>query len=83
MIDTSRPASPMIFSFDMTEENGASGAADPVKLFTNGAAGVGLSASSDLKRENLRHFVVSETAEDLLENQQLDCGPQYDYKSSN
>ncbi|MET4037646.1 MULTISPECIES: hypothetical protein [unclassified Bradyrhizobium] len=56
------------FSFDITEENGASGAADPVKLFTNGIAGLGLSASSDLKRENLRHFVVSETAEDLLEN---------------
>ncbi|MET4518314.1 hypothetical protein [Bradyrhizobium sp. I1.7.5] len=71
------------FSFDITEENGASGAVDPVKLFTNGIAGLGLSASSDLKRENLRHFVVSETAEDLLKNQQLDCGPQYDYKSSN
>ncbi|UFW51217.1 MULTISPECIES: hypothetical protein [Bradyrhizobium] len=71
------------FSFDITEDNGASGVLDPVKLFTNGAAGLGLSASGDFRRENLRHFVVSETAEDLLENGQLECGPSYDYKSSN
>ncbi|WP_407175472.1 hypothetical protein [Bradyrhizobium sp. STM 3562] len=69
------------FSFDITEDDGASGAADPIKLFTNGAAGLGLSASGDFKRENLRHFVVSETAEDLLENRQLNCGP--DYKTAN
>ncbi|WP_143109158.1 hypothetical protein [Bradyrhizobium sp. Rc3b] len=42
-----------------------------------------MSASGDFRRENLRHFVVSETAEDLLENGQLECGPSYDYKSSN
>jgi hypothetical protein len=69
------------FTFDITEDDGAPGAADPIKLFTNGIAGIGLSASGDFKRENLRHFVVSETAQDLLENRQLDCGP--DYKSSN
>jgi hypothetical protein len=78
------------FTFDITEDNTGSGIADPVKLITNGTAGVGLSASGDFKRENLRHFVVSETAQDLLENVQLGypledgrigCGP--DYRSSN
>ncbi|WP_156944816.1 hypothetical protein [Bradyrhizobium sp. Ec3.3] len=69
------------FSFDITEDNGASAAVDPVKLFTNGTAGLGLSASGDFRRENLRHFVVSETAEDLLQNGQMKCDP--DYKTSN
>ena len=80
-ISISRPALLTTLRFDITEDDGASGAADPIKLFTNGIAGIGLSASGDFKRENLRHFVVSETAQDLLENRQLDCGP--DYKSSN
>jgi hypothetical protein len=69
------------FSFDITEENTGSGAADPIKLITNGAAGLGLSASADFRRENLRHFIVSDTAQDLLENKQLVCGP--DSRSSN
>jgi hypothetical protein len=76
------------FTFDITEDNTGSGMADPVKFITNGAAGVGLSASGDFRRENLRHFVVSETAQDLLENKQLGlengqrgCGP--DYRASN
>jgi hypothetical protein len=69
------------FSFDITEDDGASAAADPIKLFTNGIAGVGLSASGDYKRENLRHFIVSETAQDLLENPRLLCPS--DYKDSN
>jgi len=69
------------FSLDITEDNTASGAVDPVRLITNGTVGIGLSASGDFKRENLRHFVVSETAQDLLENDKLPCGP--NYKSSN
>jgi hypothetical protein len=69
------------FTFDITEDNGASGSADPVKLITNGTAGIGLSASSDFKRENRRHFIVSETAQDLLQNGELPCGS--DYKSPN
>jgi len=78
------------FTFDITEDNTGSGMADPVKLITNGTAGIGLSASGDFKRENLRHFVVSETAQDLLENTRLGypledgrigCGPSY--RSSN
>jgi len=59
------------FSFDITEDNGASGAADPVKFITNGSAGIGLLASGDFKRQNIRHFIVSETAKDLLENRDI------------
>lgn len=69
------------FTFDITVDNAGSGAADPVKLLTNGTAGLSLSASSDFKRENRRHFIVSETAQDLLENGTLPCGP--DYRASN
>jgi len=65
------------FSFDITEDNGAIGLADPIRLITNGTAGVGLSASGDYKRQNLRHFIVSDTARDLLENRNLPCGPDY------
>jgi hypothetical protein len=71
------------FSFDITEDNGASGTADPIRLFTNGTAGIGLSASGDFKRENLRHFIVSETAKDLLENPDIPCGPEDAYRSPN
>jgi hypothetical protein len=66
MIGISQPAG-YDFSFDITEDNLYSGIADPVKLITSGTAGLGLSASGDFKRENLRHFIVSETAQDLLE----------------
>jgi hypothetical protein len=78
------------FSFDITEDNGASGVADPVKFMTNGSAGIGLSAGGDFKRQNIRHFIVSETAKDLLENTdigypmedgQRGCGS--DYRSPN
>jgi hypothetical protein len=78
------------FSFDITEDNGASGGADPVRFITNGSVGVGLSAGGDFKRQNIRHFIVSETAKDLLENGdigypmedgQRGCGA--DYRSPN
>jgi len=78
------------FSFDITEDNGASGVADPVKFMTNGSAGIGLSAGGDFKRQNIRHFIVSETAKDLLENWDIGypmedgrrgCGS--DYRSPN
>lgn len=69
------------FSFDITVDNTGSGMADPVRLITNGTVGLGLSASGDFKRENLRHFIVSETFEDLLQSSRLDCSA--DYRSSN
>jgi hypothetical protein len=65
------------FTFDITEDNLASGSADPIRLITNGTAGIGLSASGDFKRNNLRHFIVSETFKDLLENPTLVCGDDY------
>jgi hypothetical protein len=69
------------FTFDITEDNGIGGSADPVKLITNGTVGIGLSASSDFKRQNSRHFVVSETFKDLLQNRKLDC--EADYRPEN
>ena len=74
------------FTFDITEDNTGSGMADPIKLITNGTAGIGLSASGDFKRDNVRHFIVSETAQDLLQNMQIGlplddgrigCAPDY------
>jgi hypothetical protein len=65
------------FSFDITEDNSALGVADPIRLITNGTTGAGFSASGDYKRQNLRHFVVSETAQSLLENVNLKCPPDY------
>jgi hypothetical protein len=72
------------FTFDITEDNMGAGVADPIRLITNGTYGIGLSASGDYKRQNVRHFVVSETAASLLlENprlppqQQLSCLTDY------
>lgn len=69
------------FSFDITEANGVSGLADPVRLITNGTAGIGLSAGADYKRQNTRRFVVSDTAGVLIHNKNLNCAP--DYRASN
>ncbi|WGD55668.1 hypothetical protein QA641_18370 [Bradyrhizobium sp. CB1650] len=69
------------FSFDITEDNSASGAADPVKLFSGGAAGIGLSASGDFRRQNIRHFIVSETAQDLLESNSVGIVREEDRKA--
>jgi hypothetical protein len=65
------------FSFDVTEENGAGFSADPIRLITGGTAGVALGASGDFRRNNLRHFIVSETFQDLLLNKELKCSPEY------
>jgi hypothetical protein len=69
------------FTFDITEDNMGAGVADPIRLITNGTYGLGLSASGDYKRQNVRHFVVSETAASLLLPQntqrQLDCPTEY------
>jgi hypothetical protein len=69
------------FTFDITEDNMGAGLADPIRLITNGTYGVGLSASGDYKRQNVRHFIVSETAATLLlpqnAQQQLICPTEY------
>jgi hypothetical protein len=71
------------FSFDITESNGASAAADPIRLLTNGTAGIGLSASGKYDRQNLRHFIVSETARTLLENPDLPCSAEAAHRLPN
>jgi hypothetical protein len=66
------------FTFDITEDNLGAGVADPIRLITNGTYGVGLTASGDYRRQNVRHFVVSETAKSLLlQTPELYCLPEY------
>jgi hypothetical protein len=64
------------FTLDITEENRASLSADPVRLITNGMAGVGLDAASDFSRNNARRFIMSDTFANLLNdrNPNLICG---------
>jgi hypothetical protein len=61
------------FTFDITEDNRAVAAVDPVKLITNGTVGVGLNATGEFNRNNSRHFVMSDTFENLLRNPALPC----------
>jgi hypothetical protein len=56
------------FTLESSEENKAALAADPVRLITNGMAGINLSSSGDFVRDNNRTFLVSETFERLLSN---------------
>jgi len=59
------------FALDITEENKASFLADPVRLITNGVAGVGLDAAGDFSRNNARRFIMSDTFAKLLNDQNL------------
>jgi hypothetical protein len=49
------------FTFDVTEDNKAALMADPVRLITNGMAGIGVNSSGEFSREAIRTFIVSET----------------------
>lgn len=69
------------FTFDITEGNKAIGAADPVRLITGGTAGIGVGATGDYSRNNSRHFVMSDTFDNLLRSKTLPCAD--DYQSSN
>lgn len=62
------------FTFDITEENKEALMADPVRLITNGMAGVGLNSSGDFSRDNIRKFTVTETFQKLLSNRIQGCG---------
>jgi hypothetical protein len=62
------------FTFDVTEDNKAALMADPVRLITNGTAGIGLNSSGEFSREAIRTFIVSETFARLLEEKILGCG---------
>jgi hypothetical protein len=71
------------FTFDVTEDNKAAIIADPVRLITNGVAGIGVSASGDFNRNNSRHFIMSDTFYNLVSGN-LNCGdriktPNYAY----
>jgi hypothetical protein len=59
------------FTLDITEENKASFLADPVRLITNGVAGVGLDAAGDFSRNNARRFIMSDTFAKLLNDRNL------------
>ena len=72
-------------TFDITEDNSATLAADPVRLITNGMYGIGLNSTGDFSRENSRHFIMSDTFSNLLTNDSLDCAdePREGYRPSN
>jgi hypothetical protein len=61
------------FTLDITEENRATLLADPVRLITNGTAGIGLDATGDFSRNNARRFIMSDTFAKLLGDQNLVC----------
>jgi hypothetical protein len=61
------------FTLDITEENRGAFLADPVRLITNGAAGIGLNATGDFSRNNARRFIMSDTFAKLLIDQNLYC----------
>src|SRR5260370_15577154 len=62
------------FTLDITEDNKAALLADPVRLITNGVAGIGLGASGEFSRNNARRFIMSDTFAKLLADDHLVCG---------
>jgi hypothetical protein len=70
------------FTFDISEMNNSALAVDPVRLITNGTAGLTVGAGIDLTRSNTRRFQLTDTFGELLKNDQLKCG-QRDTVSSN
>ena len=63
------------FLMQGVENNRVALAADPLRLITNGAAGIALGGSSELMRDNQRHFALADTFGELLELP--DCYPDY------
>ncbi len=61
------------FTLDITEQNRGTFLADPVRLITNGVAGIGLDASGDFSRNNARRFIMSDTFAKLLGDPNLYC----------
>jgi hypothetical protein len=62
------------FTLDITEDDKAALLADPVRLITNGVAGIGVGASGEFSRENARRFIMSDTFAKLLADDRLVCG---------
>jgi hypothetical protein len=54
------------------ENNKAGFTADPVRLITNGVAGVTLGASGDFTRDNQRHFSFADTFGELLDTKEME-----------
>lgn len=70
------------FSFDIAEDNKAALLADPVRLITNGTAGIAIGASSDFNRSNIRRFAMVDTFKELFRDEKLfDCFPGYKPKN--
>jgi hypothetical protein len=69
------------FSFDIAENNRAALLADPVRLITNGVAGVNVGASGEFNRSNIRRFAIVDTFKDLLRDLRLEC--EVGYKPEN
>jgi hypothetical protein len=65
------------FTLDITEENRATLFADPVRLITHGAVGIGVNAVGDFNRNNARRFIMSDTFDKLLRDELLECRDQY------
>ena len=61
------------FTLDITEDNKAALLADPVRLITNGVAGIGVGASGEFSRNNARRFIMSDTFAKLLADDHLVC----------
>lgn len=55
------------------ESNKVALAADPVRLITGGAAGIVFGGSSELMRDNQRHYSLSDTFEELLYLKTIRC----------
>jgi hypothetical protein len=54
------------FLMQGVENNRAALVADPVRLITNGTAGVAVGASGEFQRDNQRHFALADTFQELL-----------------
>jgi hypothetical protein len=65
----------MEFSFDITESGGAGFTADAIRLISGGTAGVVVSGSDAVSRNNIRRFLIAETFGELLDldEKKLDC----------
>ncbi len=62
------------FTLDILEDDRGALLADPVRLITNGVAGVGLGVSGEFSRNNARRFIMSDTFAKLLADENLRCG---------
>lgn len=65
------------FLMQGVENNRVALVADPVRLITNGTAGIIFGGSSELMRDNQRHLAISDTFGDLLFDEKMRCDPDY------